>query len=518
MRRLPQVPRPRTDRSVGLPESTFTTSRRWTRLTAAVVTAAVCLGAAAQAGARVAPPAGPVYEKTLYVSDNKAFGGDGGVIKVNVDTGVRTVVSKNSAPRQPNGPDFAGPQRLAVEADGNILVVGQWNYAGGILPGVVRIDPQTGTRSIVSLNGVSAGIVSFGLPTGIAVEASGDIIVNDCNVPGPQADPDAIIRVDPNNGFRTPLSTDAAPASTPALEFGCPTDVAVEHSGSIVAPQAAGNPDMILRVDPVTGARSLVSRDDNPAGAPAYGELRGIDVGNQGKLLVTDVMPLPNFLGVLATTHSTGVRSEVSRNSNPVGAPEFFSPFDLTQFDDNNKLFVTSGDQSGQPGSDPQVIGVRRSDGHRTVTSANNAPVGAPDFAAPVGIDIGPLELAGGLGGPAEIPHDANAARAAHPRFKYRLAGPAKMTFTIDQRLPGRVKGLRDCVAKTAKNHTAPACTRYVKAGSFTVSARKGLNRTPFDGAIHGHRLARGTYRALVTGMGKGGIPTKPVSATFKVR
>jgi hypothetical protein len=88
--------------------------RHLPRVAAAVVTGAICLGAAAQAGAVEAHQAPPLFQKTLYVSDEHAFGGDGGVIRVNVETGVRTVVSKNNAPAQRNGPDFAGPQRLAT--------------------------------------------------------------------------------------------------------------------------------------------------------------------------------------------------------------------------------------------------------------------------------------------------------------------------------------------------------------------------------------------------------------------
>src|SRR4051812_99059 len=291
----------------------------YTRLAILAITVTVCLAGAGQA-------AGAKY---LYVSDQTAFPNGGGVIRVDVASGVRARVSENRAPAQQFGPDFVVPERLAVEADGNILVVGTWSYAGGPpLPGVVRIDPGTGARSVVSLNGLQVG-PSFGSPNGIAVEATGNIVVNDCSGPpnGPNGDRDTIFRVNPGNGTRTVLSSDSAPSSVAGLEFSCPTDVAVEPSGglqtpptagspnrspppppgvavgprgAIVTPQPAGFPPRILRVDAGNGARTLVSADTQPPRPPGYGDLRGIPLGNGGASLVTDTSPLPNFLGVLA--------------------------------------------------------------------------------------------------------------------------------------------------------------------------------------------------------------------------
>ena len=66
------------------------------------------------------------------------------------------------------------------------------------LDAVVRVDPLTGDRTIVSSTSNGTG-PAFNNPLGIAVEATGDLVVVD-------ADLDAVVRVDPVTGDRTIVS------------------------------------------------------------------------------------------------------------------------------------------------------------------------------------------------------------------------------------------------------------------------------------------------------------------------
>ena len=84
-------------------------------------------------------------------------------------------------------------------------------------------------------------------PRGIAVEASGDLVVVDTGL-------DAVVRVDPVTGDRTIVS-DAGTGTGPA--FNSPRGIAVEASGDLVVVDS--DLDAVFRVDPVTGDRSLVS-------------------------------------------------------------------------------------------------------------------------------------------------------------------------------------------------------------------------------------------------------------------
>ena len=151
------------------------------------------------------------------------------------------------------GPDLFFPLDIAVEASGDLVVI------DAVLGAVLRVDPVTGNRTIVSDAGTGAG-PSFGFAVAVAVEASGDLLVADFGF-------HAVLRIDPVTGDRTIVS-DAGP------NLGFPHDVAVEASGDLVILDF--DLDAIVRVDPVTGDRVLLSVPNSkptntPAPAPPVG-------------------------------------------------------------------------------------------------------------------------------------------------------------------------------------------------------------------------------------------------------
>jgi NHL repeat len=62
------------------------------------------------------------------------------VIRVNPTTGAQATVS--------SGGSFVDPSGIAVEADGDILVADANAFGGG--GGVIRVDPATGAQTTVS--------------------------------------------------------------------------------------------------------------------------------------------------------------------------------------------------------------------------------------------------------------------------------------------------------------------------------------------------------------------------------
>ena len=82
---------------------------------------------------------------------------------------------------------------IAVEPDGNLVVVDTG------LDAVVRIDPVTGDRTIVSDKNTGSG-TDFILPGGISVDPEGNIFVID-------AGQRLIIRVNSKNGDRIAINT-----------------------------------------------------------------------------------------------------------------------------------------------------------------------------------------------------------------------------------------------------------------------------------------------------------------------
>ena len=111
-------------------------------------------------------------------------------------------------------PDFFDPTALAIEADGDVVAV-NGNAAPSGAGFVIRIDPVSGARTTVSANGMPAGAPSFAGPVRLAVKADGDIVVVDQDA---FADSEAgVIRVDPASGTRTTASSDSSPAQAPSF-------------------------------------------------------------------------------------------------------------------------------------------------------------------------------------------------------------------------------------------------------------------------------------------------------------
>jgi hypothetical protein len=132
----------------------------------------------------------------IIVADISAFGGFGGVIRVDPVSGDQTRVS--------SGGSFVGPLGVALEPDGRILVADY--QAFGFTGGLIRVDPVTGEQTTVASGGL------FRQPHGVALEADREILVTD---PGAFTT-GAVIRVDPVTGAQTALSSDGSRLLGPA--------------------------------------------------------------------------------------------------------------------------------------------------------------------------------------------------------------------------------------------------------------------------------------------------------------
>jgi streptogramin lyase len=133
---------------------------------------------------------------------------------------------------------------------GDILVTDPIAGTGG-QGALFRVDPITGERTLLSDFGVGANQGEN--PAGVAVEASGNILVADPAVGGQGV----LFRVDPITGERTVLSDfDVGPN-----EGENPFGVAVEASGSILVIDfdGLGLDGVLFRVDPITGDRTVLS-------------------------------------------------------------------------------------------------------------------------------------------------------------------------------------------------------------------------------------------------------------------
>jgi hypothetical protein len=84
---------------------------------------------------------------------------------------------------------------------------------------------------------------------------------------------------------------------------------------------------------------------------------------------------------------------------------------------------------------------------------------------------------------------------AVGTKLSFTLSEPGKVRFTIDRSASGRtVKGR--CVKPSSANRGKPTCKRWLPVkGSFSVSAKKGVNRILLRGRIGGRTLKPGRYR-----------------------
>jgi hypothetical protein len=135
-----------------------------------------------------------------------------------------------------------------------------------------------------------------------------------------------VIRVDPATGARTTLSENGSPTGGP--DFFDPIQVALAANGDVLVTDsgAFGGGGGVIRVDPVSGARTTVSENGNPPGDPAFAGPVGLDLAANGDILVAGFTNMDPGGGVTRVNPLTGARSTVSENPSPMGGPSFAFP------------------------------------------------------------------------------------------------------------------------------------------------------------------------------------------------
>jgi DNA-binding beta-propeller fold protein YncE len=420
----------------------------------AVLAAALAIGAAPAA----ADPG------DIVVADQDAFGDEGGLIRVDPESGIRTPLSSNGSPGSPA--DFASPRGIAFESDGDILVADIHAFGGS--GGIIRVDPETGIRTIVSSNTFPAGAPYFENPSGIALEADGDILIGDvgctleCFSPAPPAvrRAGAVIRVDPETGRRTLLSANSFPEGPP--EFENPLGITLREDGELIVADpdygapGSGLPGALIRVDPASGIRTLLSSNASPEGEPRFADPTSTVLQPDGHMLVADAdayggSVTANGPGGLIRVGPTGIRSLFSANLVPEGPPSFSEPVGIA-FDAEGGIVVADQDALGGSGGLIRVDPVTRI---RTLLSSNASP-GPVDFEGPYGIAVEPAS--------AELGSSRAALRGSRVELRVECEAGADCDGTVELRTPG---GGSPREASAAKK-------KAVKLGSASFSVRAG--------------------------------------------
>jgi hypothetical protein len=316
----------------------------------------------------------------LVISPFTGTDGAGELVSVNPTTGARAVVSDFGLPAQ--GATGFDPVDVGLGPEGDVLVVDEDLGGLGVL---FSVNPANGARTILSNFSNAAQGPTAGQPWGVVLESSGTILVALLN--GGTSSRGAIMRIDPVTGMRTLVSDFGDAAQGPIGISPASVDLGVDGSIFVIDPDATtsvGANGLLFRVDPVTGNRSLVS-DFRLAGfGPTGIDPIDLAVSSQGQILVADMSASPALSGygvLFAVDATTGNRTIISDFGNATLGPTGLNTRAVAIEADGNILVA---DNTGGTGVAGALFRVNPASGTRVRISdfgnAAQGPTGAQPF------------------------------------------------------------------------------------------------------------------------------------------
>lgn len=253
---------------------------------------------------------------------------------------------------------FPFPTDIAVEASGSLVIT------DGSLRSILRVDPQTGQRTIVSGQDIGGG-PPFGLLTGIVVEADGTFVV--AYAAGSLANMPAVVRVDPRTGDRSVVAGGNRNIGS-GPSFLSPSRIALEENGSLILIDNFSK--AVMRIVLETGERHFVSNASPVGNGILFMSLFDIAVGLDGNLIVLD----NERRALIQVDPNNGDRTILSGDSVGVGI-DFENPIAVT-VGANGSLFVADdGRTTATEKGRKNVFRIDRNTGARTIVSGNGPAV-----------------------------------------------------------------------------------------------------------------------------------------------
>ena len=313
----------------------------------------------------------------LVINSNAGTNRDGALFRVNPTTGNRTVVSDFGDNAQ--GPLGSSPHGVVLDASGSILVLDISAGTDGVL---FRVNPTTGSRTVLSDFGDTNQGSLGAFPFGLALDALGDILVIDSSA-GTNGD-GALFRVNPTTGNRTLVSDFGDNAQGPL--GSSPNGVALDASGSILVTD--NSVDALFRVNSATGNRTILSDFGNFSQGELGVTPTAVALDASGNILVIDSDAGTNGIGVLFRVNpATGNRTVVSDFGDNAQGPLGSSPSKVV-LDASGSILVT--DFFAGTNVRGTLFRVNPANGNRTVVSDFSDNTQGPLGSGPSGVAIVP--------------------------------------------------------------------------------------------------------------------------------
>jgi hypothetical protein len=185
----------------------------------------------------------------LHWQDGVLYAGDianDALLSINITNGNRTVISKSSIAQGPqvgSGAIIPWIMGIRVDINGQVLV------SDRVAMSIVRIDPNTGNRTLVSKDGERGTGLDFESPIGLVIDP-----VDQSLIIG-EPDRGLMQRVDPDSGDRSIIYMEGMPGGV--APFFAPSAIDIEPDGTLVIFERAQN--NLLRYDLSNNSQSVIS-------------------------------------------------------------------------------------------------------------------------------------------------------------------------------------------------------------------------------------------------------------------
>lgn len=337
----------------------------------------------------------------VVVADINAYSGDGGLIRVNPDTGKQATLSTNGqAVNSGTSEHLDDPYDVTMAPGGELLAAEE--YAPGGPGSVVAVRPATGKQRLVSSNAMAVNMGSSELlldPWGVLFVPGQGIVVADYNNFGGVG---GLVGVDGATGKQRVLSSnDQAVNSGTSELFATALRLAQARSGELAVANRGSDPG-VVGVNPKTGKQRVLSANSqavNVGTSEFFSTPEAIDVGPEGTLYLTDTNAFPGG-GIIGVNPQTGKQTKVSANDLPVNsaAMGFASPQGIATALNGDLIVAQPYAPLAFGGSDGSLLRVDPGTGAITVLSTNDMPVNSGTselLADPYGVTVVPPLCAG---------------------------------------------------------------------------------------------------------------------------